>query len=183
VDAREQAAEHRDLLVAELVGCATTRARPDRVVDALDRVQAVAIGEAQRCTHRDLHLAQIEEIAVLLEHCVAAPAARAIELHHHVARVVEADVVDAVLQTDERRAVPRRNEARGLHRAQHALGSQLEEEPIHPVECSGPARPGSKDPAALSLRALGCRREPGTFGDGRRRPGKLRRVAARWPFR
>ena len=147
VDAREQAAQDRELLVAELLRRAPARATPHGVVDPLDLVQRRAVRERQRRAHGNLHRAQLGEEAVLLEDRLAAPALRAIELDHDVLAALEPDVVDAVLEAGERRAVPRRLEAAALDGVQHPIGGQIVEKFRHR---------GASLPLALGL--LRCRR-------------------------
>jgi len=57
-----------------------------------------------------------------------APAPRPIELDHDVGLVPEAEVVYAILEARQGRAVARRVEPTRLHGTQNAVGSQLEEE-------------------------------------------------------
>jgi hypothetical protein len=54
----------------------------------------------------DLGVAEVGEERVLLEDRVARPAAGPVELHDDVALVLELEIVDTVLETVEREAVP-----------------------------------------------------------------------------
>jgi hypothetical protein len=128
VDPRQQAAEQGDLLVVELVRRAPAGAGPDGVVDALDLVECISVGEAQRCADGDLGLPKLGEEAVLVEDRLAAPAPGPVELHHDVPSPLEPQVVDPVLETGERRAVAGGIEAAGLHRREDAVGREVEEE-------------------------------------------------------
>ena len=69
----------------------------------------------------------VEEEARRVEDGCATPATRTLELDDDVGATLEADVVDAVLETDEGRAVARRKQVRLLDRAQHVVGGQPEE--------------------------------------------------------
>ena len=142
MDAGEQAPQHGHLVVAKLVGRATTRARPEREVDALHAVQRVTVVEAHRRTHRDLRVAQREEHPVLVEDRLARPAPGPVELRDHVAPVLEAQVVDAVLEGVQGQAMTRRRETAALDRVEHALGREAKEElrvaPRARVDCRSP---------------------------------------------
>src|SRR5262249_15439619 len=115
----------------DLVWRAPAGAAPHRVVDALDLVQRLAVRERERRTDGDLRGAEVGEEAVLVQDRGAVPAPGTVELRDDVRAVLEAHVVDAVLEADERRAVARGLEAARLDRAQHPVRREAEEEVGH----------------------------------------------------
>jgi hypothetical protein len=156
VDPGQQSSQHLDLGVVELVGAAPAGAGPESVEDALHLAQAVAVGETKRSAHGDLLVAQREEQAVLLQNGLPAPAEGPVELGHQVSLLIELlianpHVEDPILQCVEHQAVPSRLEAAGLHRGQHPVRGEAEEE----LALGHPGRlPAFPSPACASPRAL-----------------------------
>ena len=68
---------------------------------------------------------------MLFRYGFGTPASRPIELDDDVGLVLKAEVVDAILEAGQGRAVARRVEPTGLDRTQNAVGGQLEEEFRH----------------------------------------------------
>jgi hypothetical protein len=100
-------------------------------MDALDLAETPAARKPERRADRDLRGAQLLKEAVLVENRLAAPATGPVELDDDVRLVPEAEVVDAVLEAGERGAVARRLESPRLHRLQHPVRRELEEELGH----------------------------------------------------
>ena len=94
-------------------------------------MERLAVGEGERRANGHLGLAQLRQVAVLVENGLPAPTPRPVELHDHVLSSLEAQVVDPVLEAGQRRAVAGRLEAAGLHRLQHPVRRQCEEEVRH----------------------------------------------------
>jgi hypothetical protein len=127
VNAGEQAAEHADLLVVQLVGRSASGAGPDREVDAVGVAERLAPLEHQRHADRDLGALEGQEHPVLLEDRGPAPAPGAVELRHQVPVLVDAHVVDPVLEGIEGEAVAGGPVARRLDGLQDTFRREAEE--------------------------------------------------------
>ena len=77
------------------------------VVDILDLVERIAIGEFQRGADRDLRIDQGGEQPMFIENGLATPPAGSIEFRHHMLSVVEADIVDTIFEGIQREAMTR----------------------------------------------------------------------------
>jgi len=131
VDASQEPAQDRDLLVRELGGRTSARARPNRIVDALDLMECRTALKRKRRADGNLRFSQRREEGVLVENRFATPASGAVEFHDHVRSVFEVHIVHPIFEAGECGRMSRRAEAARLDGAQHPLGCQPKERFAH----------------------------------------------------
>jgi hypothetical protein len=112
----------------ELVWSPSTPAIREAVVDPLDGLQGLAVGKRTDVGDGHFVLGEGRQERVLLEDLVAGPAVGSVELGHDAAAVLQADLVDPVLEGVERVAQPRGLEAPRVDRVEDPVRGQAEEE-------------------------------------------------------
>ena len=142
MDASQKSTEDTNLVVAEFIWTATARARPDCIINVFDLVESVTVGKFEGGADGNLSFRERRKKPVLVENRFPSPTTGPIELRDDMGAIIEANVIDPVLEGVERKAVARGRMPGQGDRLQYALGRKAEEV-LSQVETHGPIIPRS----------------------------------------